>query len=425
MAYIEPSNANAAVTPADGGVDGGFAVPITLPRRDATPEEHADALLRSLGFDAADLARYREQTGVDLRQHFVNTYRNAPRRSHAHYANGRGGFTAYVPIDRKWYNELKQFAVGSTVPTPNATVVGSPDEAVASRQGVDRAAQQRATLNSNVPTGDGIPSGFTPEQHELILDLTQMGLDIAGILDPTPISDGTNGVISLFRGDLLGAGISVVGFIPYLGDVAKLGKVKKWAKVVERVVDMARTDARFAEFVRFGMKKLKGLIDSIPLDNLPRPMREAIEKLKAKVDDFFGGSAPNSTPPKAPKTGPEPPKVDKVKVGDVELPATSEMSVQDKLYRYLLDPEHPAGGPKAKWFREALGFTRENMDDLARQIVFDPAKAVQTAVTPNGVKYNQIISITGANGRQIDVTFAWIKNQDGVVRLVTSIPTKK
>lgn len=65
------------------------------------------------------------------------------------------------------------------------------------------------------------------------------------------------------------------------------------------------------------------------------------------------------------------------------------------------------------------------MDDLARQIVFDPAKAVQTAVTPNGVKYNQVISITGANGRQIDVTFAWIKNQDGVVRLVTSIPTKK
>ncbi|HEX8145842.1 MAG TPA: hypothetical protein VF591_01465 [Pyrinomonadaceae bacterium] len=430
MAYLEPTNANAAVTAADGNVDGGFAVPVTLPRRDATPEEHADALLRSLGFDAADLARYREQTGVDLRQHFVNTFRNAPQRSHAHYANGRGGFTAYVPIDRKWYNELRQFAAGGGAQTTNTTAGGSPDAAVASRQGVDRAAQQRAALNANVPAGDGIPSGFTPEQRELILDLTQMGLDIAGILDPTPISDGSNGVISLFRGDLLGAGISAVGFIPYLGDIAKLGKVKKWAKVIERVVDMARADARFGDFVRFGMKKIKGLLDSIPLDRLPRPMREAVEKLKAKVDDFFGGPAPTPnttppTPPKAPKTGPEPPKVDRVRVGDVDLPATTEMSVQDKLYRYLLDPEHPAGGPKAKWFREALGFTRENMDDLARQITFDPAKAVQTAVTPNGVKYNQVIRITGANGRQIDVTFAWIRNQDGVVRLVTSIPTKK
>lgn len=420
MAYVEPTTANAAVTPADGRGAGDFAVPITLSRRDATPEEHADALLRSLGFDAADLSRYREQTGVDLRQHFVNSFRNAPRQSHAHYPNGRGGFTAYVPLDRRWYNELRQFAGAATAPTTNTTAGGSPSDAVASRQGVDRATQQRITLNTNAPAGDGLPSGFTPEQRALILDLTQMGLDIAGILDPTPISDGTNGVISLFRGDLLGAGISVVGFIPYLGDLAKLGKVKKWAETIGRVVEMARTSPRFAEFIRPALQKIKGLLDSIPLDRLPGPMREAVERLKAKVDEFFGSSAPTPTPPRT-----EPPKIDKVRVGDVDLPATTEMSVQDKLYRYLLDPDHPAGGPKAKWFREALGFTRENMDDLARQIVFDPARAVQTAVTPNGVKYNQVISITGANGRQIDVTFAWIRNQDGVVRLVTSIPTKK
>ncbi|HWS52621.1 MAG TPA: hypothetical protein VN228_00730 [Pyrinomonadaceae bacterium] len=425
MAHVEPTNANAAVPPVDGRAGADFAVPITLPRRDATPEQHADALLASLGFDAADLARYREQTGVDLRQHFVNSFRNAPRQSHNHYANGRGGFTAYVPLDRAWHDELRRFAGGGTAAATNTNGAASPDDAFASRQGVDRAAQQRAVLNSNVPAGGGIPAGFTPEQRELILDLTQMGLDLAGIVDPTPVSDGTNGVISLFRGDLLGAGISVVGFIPYLGDLAKLGKVKKWAEVIGRVVDMARTDARFGEFVRFGMQKIKGLLDRIPLDKLPGPMREAVERLKAKVDEFFGRPAPptGGTPPTPPRT--EPPKIDKVRVGDVELPATTEMSVQDKLYRYLLDPDHPAGGPKAKWFREALGFTRENMDDLARQIVFDPARAAQTAVTPNGVKYNQVIGITGANGRQIDVTFAWIRNQDGVVRLVTSIPAKK
>jgi hypothetical protein len=427
MANVEPTNASAAVTPADGRGGGEFAVPITLARREATPEEHADALLRSLGFDAADLARYREENGVDLRQHFVNSFRNAPRQSHAHYANGRGGFTAYVPLDRKWYDSLRQFAGAGSVPTTNTATGGSPNDAVASRQGVDRTSQQRVVLNSNLPAGDGLPSGFTAEERALALDLTQMGLDIAGIIDPTPISDGTNGVISLFRGDLLGAGISVVGFIPYLGDLAKLGKVKKWAETIGRVVDLARTNARFAEFVRFGMQKIKGLLDRIPLDSLPGPMREAIEKLKAKVDEFFGGPAPTpgGTPPTPPKTGPEPPKIDRVRVGDVELPATTEMSVQDKLYNYLLDPEHSVGGAKAKWFREALGFTRENMDDLARQIVFDPARAVETAATPHGVKYNQTIRITGANGRQIDVLFAWIKNNDGVVRLVTAPPTRK
>jgi len=50
---------------------------------------------------------------------------------------------------------------------------------------------------------------------------------------------------------------------------------------------------------------------------------------------------------------------------------------------------------------------------------------VKTAETQDGVKYDQIISITGANGRTIDVKFGWIKNNDGVVRLVTAIPAKK
>jgi hypothetical protein len=71
-----------------------------------------------------------------------------------------------------------------------------------------------------------------------------------------------------------------------------------------------------------------------------------------------------------------------------------------------------------------LGFTRENQAKLASQIVFDPAKAVETTVTQYGTKYNQVIGIIGANGKAIDVTFAWIRNNDGVVRLVTAIPAK-
>ena len=58
---------------------------------------------------------------------------------------------------------------------------------------------------------------------DLALDLTQIGLDIAGIFDPTPISDGANTLISLGRGDWLGAGLSAISMIPYVGDAAKLG----------------------------------------------------------------------------------------------------------------------------------------------------------------------------------------------------------
>jgi hypothetical protein len=100
----------------------------------------------------------------------------------------------------------------------------------------------------------------------------------------------------------------------------------------------------------------------------------------------------------------------------------SAASVNDKLYRYLLNPENARGADKAAWFKGALGFTRENIGDLAKQIVFDPNKAVQTAVTPYGVKYNQIINIVGANGRTIPVLTAWIKGPNGVVRLTTALP---
>lgn len=105
-----------------------------------------------------------------------------------------------------------------------------------------------------------------------------------------------------------------------------------------------------------------------------------------------------------------------------KLPATTEESVADKLDKYLLNPDHPVGGTKANWFQRALGFTRDNADELANQIVFDDSSAVETGVTQFGTKYNQVISIVGANGKVIDVTFAWIKNLDGVVRLVTAIP---
>lgn len=45
-------------------------------------------------------------------------------------------------------------------------------------------------------------------------------------------------------------------------------------------------------------------------------------------------------------------------------------------------------------------------------------------VTQHGTKFNQVIQITGTNGKTIDVTFAWIRNNDGIVRLVTGIPSK-
>lgn len=52
-------------------------------------------------------------------------------------------------------------------------------------------------------------------------DKAILAADIAGLFDPTPAADATATVLSLKNGDLLGATLSAIGIIPYLGDTAK------------------------------------------------------------------------------------------------------------------------------------------------------------------------------------------------------------
>ena len=56
-------------------------------------------------------------------------------------------------------------------------------------------------------------------------------------------------LISLGRKDYWGAGISALGIIPYLGDLAKIGKLPKLLKVIERTVDVAKQSPAFAKVV--------------------------------------------------------------------------------------------------------------------------------------------------------------------------------
>ena len=109
---------------------------------------------------------------------------------------------------------------------------------------------------------------------ELALDITQMGLDIAGIFDPTPISDGASGLISLFRGDFVGAGISAISIVPYVGDAAKLGKLGRYAQTLAKAVEAAKASPEVAKAIGPAM------------DKLPDGLRKAVEPLKTKLDDF-------------------------------------------------------------------------------------------------------------------------------------------
>jgi len=100
-------------------------------------------------------------------------------------------------------------------------------------------------------------------------------------------------------------------------------------------------------------------------------------------------------------------------------------NLQSKLDGYLLDPAHPQNQTKATWFQQALGFDKSNWQQLGSQITFNEATAIATKTTQYGKTFEQVIPITGANGKTIDVPFVFMKDNTGTVRLVTGIPAKK
>ncbi|WP_176473020.1 hypothetical protein [Sphingomonas lenta] len=130
-----------------------------------------------------------------------------------------------------------------------------------------------------------------PGAGELALDVTQIGLDIAGLLDPTPVSDGANTAISLFRGDWAGAGISALGMIPYLGDAAKLGKLGKWGETIAKAVDFARVNPGFAARIAPALEGIASAIRQAPLDKLPDGARQALEGIATKIEGHLAEGA--------------------------------------------------------------------------------------------------------------------------------------
>ena len=146
--------------------------------------------------------------------------------------------------------------------------------------------RQTPTPSGPARAADDAGAASKVDPGDLALDITQMGLDIAGIFDPTPISDGASGLISLFRGDFVGAGISAISIVPYVGDAAKLGKLGRYAQTLAKAVEAAKASPEVAKAIGPAMEKLRGAIGAVPLDKLPDGLRKAVEPLKTKLDDF-------------------------------------------------------------------------------------------------------------------------------------------
>ncbi len=179
--------------------------------------------------------------------------------------NSKGQYEITVRLREKTLEALSGRLISSPLPNTNGAPNADPNTTTASRIGINSAEYKRRQIESKLNPS---LTGLTPEQQELVLDLTQVGLSVVGIFDPTGLADGADALLSLGRKDYWGAGISALGIIPYLGDLAKIGKLPKLLKVIEKTVDVAKQSPDFAKVVRPLLENLKGTLSKLPLDKL-------------------------------------------------------------------------------------------------------------------------------------------------------------
>ncbi len=74
------------------------------------------------------------------------------------------------------------------------------------------------------------------------------GLDIVGIVDPSGVADGLNAALQAKNGEWGGAIISGIGLIPYIGDVAKVGKIGKDIKIINAAIDATKAGKNGRKF---------------------------------------------------------------------------------------------------------------------------------------------------------------------------------
>ncbi len=102
-----------------------------------------------------------------------------------------------------------------------------------------------------------------------------------------------------------------------------------------------------------------------------------------------------------------------------------------KFVRYLLNPEHPTGRKKAKFFNDVLGIGAEDWRYLAAQFYAGLKKAdfaklkVKAWKDGYGASFNCIMPVLGLNGRVAMVETNWILKPGLLPQLSTAYPAER
>ena len=77
-------------------------------------------------------------------------------------------------------------------------------------------------------------------------DILSATLDLVGVVDPTGVADALGATLSAKKGDWWSAGISALGIIPYVGDLAKVGKIGKDVKIIEEAIKVVNGNSKLS-----------------------------------------------------------------------------------------------------------------------------------------------------------------------------------
>ena len=100
---------------------------------------------------------------------------------------------------------------------------------------------------------------------------------------------------------------------------------------------------------------------------------------------------------------------------------------RDKIVDYLLNPTHPDGASKARFFR-SFGFAVDNWKALADALksLAKRSKTVRELATKHGRKYIVDGTIDTPTGRSVTVRTVWIMDAgESSRRLVTAYPQQQ
>jgi hypothetical protein len=107
-------------------------------------------------------------------------------------------------------------------------------------------------------------------------DKIHLTLDVAGIFDPTPCSDLTNAGLYVSEGNYLAAGISIVGVLPWIGDIFKSTRITAaMARLAERGAVKTSANVYKHSFKYADRVRMRGVQDPVS-HNFPHSFDDAI-----------------------------------------------------------------------------------------------------------------------------------------------------